>query len=63
VTAEHLELEGYIIDLLAEISRNTSIQITPVTPVADGQYGKMERGAWNGMIKELVDKVCEQPNF
>jgi len=59
VTADSSELEGYIIDLLADLSSNTSIDLTPVTPVADGKYGEMERGVWNGMIKELIDNVRE----
>lgn len=25
--------------------------------VADNQYGNEENGSWNGMIRELIDKV------
>jgi len=53
------ELEGYILDMLAEMEKDPSlvnIQFN-VTPVADGKYGTLKRGRWNGMIKELDDRV------
>ena len=61
MTAHRLDLTGYIIDLLDALANNTEIgvEFRPVTPVADGQYGKRVGGVWNGMIKELIDKVCE----
>jgi len=49
-------LEGYIIDLLDELSDTTDIDFT-VTPVADGHYGALVAGDWNGMIGELVHNV------
>jgi len=51
------ELEGYIIDLLDELSRNTSITFE-VKAVPDGKYGSLkEDGKWSGMIGQLVDNV------
>ena len=50
------QLEGYIIDLLDELSKNTSLDFT-VKAVADGKYGTMEGGRWNGMIGELTRDV------
>ena len=49
--------EGYSIDLLKELSKamNFSYELYEVT---DGQYGRMnEMSEWNGMVKELMDKV------
>jgi len=59
LTALPGEVEGYIIDLLADLSGNASIDLTPVTPVADGKYGERVRGEWDGMIRELIDHVRE----
>ena len=59
MTAAPGQLEGYIIDLLDEVSANASIDFTAV-PVADGKYGSRdEKGDWNGMIAELKHDVCE----
>ena len=59
LTALPGEVEGYIIDLLADLSNNASIELQPIVPVADGQYGRRVGGVWNGMIRELIDNVCE----
>ena len=56
VTSSVDDLEGFIIDLLDELSAATDIDFT-VTPVADGQYGTMVDGRWNGMIGELERHV------
>ena len=52
------DFEGYIIDLLDIVSRNTSIDFT-VKAVADGRYGTLEGGHWNGMIGELKNNVSD----
>ena len=52
-------MEGYIIDMLDELKKNTSIEFTPVTPVPDGKYGSRVGRDWNGMIGELKHNVCE----
>ena len=51
--------EGYCIDLLNELAKKLhftyDIYLSP-----DGLYGaETENGTWNGMIAELVNKVCE----
>jgi len=51
-------LEGYIIDLLDEIEKNTSLVFDPVTPVPDGKFGS-RNGDWDGMIGELKHNVRE----
>jgi len=59
LTAEASELEGYIIDLLADLSNNASIELQPIVPVIDGKYGERIRGEWDGMIRQLIDNVGE----
>jgi len=53
-------LEGYIIDLLDDLSRDTGIDFN-VVPVADGKYGSRDEytGEWNGMIAELRENVSQ----
>ena len=49
--------EGYSIDLLKELSKAMNFSYE-LYEVADGQYGRMnEMSEWNGMVKELMDKV------
>ena len=48
---------GYCIDMLNEIQKidrfEYEIYVTP-----DGKYGDMDKNmVWNGMIRELIDKV------
>ena len=51
--------EGFCVDLLAEVSKilhfNYALKL-----VEDGKYGAPvgSKGEWNGMIRELMDKVC-----
>ena len=51
--------EGYCIDLLNELAK--SLKFTyEIYFVPDGLYGaKTENGTWNGLIGELVNKVCK----
>ena len=51
--------EGYCVDLLNELAR--SLMFTyDIYSVPDGLYGaETEKGTWNGMIGELVNKVCK----
>ena len=49
--------EGYCIDLLKELKNLMSFEYE-LYEVSDGQYGRMnEMSEWNGMVKELMDKV------
>ena len=51
------KLEGFVIDLLDELSSLANFQYT-VKLVPDGNYGaKTETGLWNGMVRELIDEV------
>ncbi|CDQ99213.1 unnamed protein product [Oncorhynchus mykiss] len=51
------ELEGYCIDLLAEIAKRLDFKYT-VHLVKDGKYGQQdESGNWLGMIGEVVRGV------
>jgi len=56
-------LEGYIIDLLGELSRNSTIEFETARPVEDGQYGKLIAGTnnWDGLIGELKNNVSKSP--
>ena len=54
-----ISYHGYCIDLLKELAKTLhftyEIYLSP-----DGEYGaKTENGAWNGMVGELIDKVCK----
>jgi hypothetical protein len=50
--------EGFCIDLLKQIAENVGFEYT-IELVPDGKYGVMnyETGEWNGIVKELMDKV------
>ena len=51
--------EGYCIDLLKELAKKLHFTYD-IYPSPDGLYGaETENGTWNGMIKELINKVCE----
>ena len=55
--------EGYCIDLLNELARNLKFTYE-IYPSPDGLYGaETENGTWNGMIGELVCKVCKYHNL
>lgn len=51
------KLQGFCIDILDEISQKMNFRYE-IYKVADNQYGSEdENGSWNGMIRELIDKV------
>ena len=48
---------GYCIDLIKELQKLMQFQYE-LYEAPDGQYGRMnENTEWNGLVKELVDKV------
>ena len=48
---------GFCIDILDEIASKMNFRYE-IYRVADNQFGSEdENGTWNGMIRELVDKV------
>jgi len=50
--------EGYAIDLVQELSKLKSLKFKyEFQLVGDGKYGSKSNGEWNGMIRELRDKV------
>ena len=52
--------KGYCMDLLDELARILKFSYEIYTS-PDGLYGaETENGSWNGMIGELIRKVCEQ---
>jgi len=52
--------KGYCMDLLDELARILKFSYEVYTS-PDGLYGaETENGSWNGMIGELIRKVCEQ---
>ena len=54
------KLEGFCIDILNEIAQKMNFRYE-IYKVPDNQYGNEdENGTWNGMIRELIDKV--RPN-
>ena len=55
-TTSPRQLEGYIIDLLDELSESVSdVHLHfNVTPVADGKYGDKVGREWNGMMGEIT---------
>ena len=50
--------EGFCIDLLREISQQLGFDYR-IELVPDGAYGypNKEDGEWNGMVKQIMDKV------
>ena len=55
-----ISYEGYCIDLLNELARILKFTFE-IYPSPDGLYGAVtENGTWNGMIAELINKVCGQ---
>ncbi len=48
--------EGYCIDLLDKIAKLCGFNYT-IKLVEDGLYGAYVDGKWNGLVKELIDKV------
>ena len=49
--------EGYCIDLLKRIAEIVKFNYT-IKLVEDGLYGTKVNGKWNGLVKDLIDKVC-----
>ena len=48
---------GYCIDLLEELKNLMNFEYE-LMEAPDGQYGRMnEQAEWNGMVKELMEKV------
>lgn len=50
--------EGYCIDLLKRLSKKLQFNYI-ISEVADGQYGKLNNGSWNGMVRELLDRQAD----
>ena len=52
-----LTYAGYCVDLLNDIQEILGFEYT-IYEAPDGVYGRMDENMnWNGMIKELIDKV------
>ena len=52
-----ISFTGYCIDLLNELARNLHFTYD-IYPSPDGLYGaETKNGTWNGMIRELLNKV------
>jgi Ligated ion channel L-glutamate- and glycine-binding site len=49
--------EGYCADLARMIADQVGFSYI-IRPVADGKYGKKENNTWNGIVGELVRRVC-----
>jgi hypothetical protein len=57
VIEEDGKFKGFCIDILDEIAAKMNFRYE-IYKVADNQYGvDDENGSWNGMIRELMDKV------
>ncbi|KAL1505374.1 hypothetical protein ABEB36_004957 [Hypothenemus hampei] len=51
--------KGYCVDLINEIASTLHFDYT-IEVVADGMFGNMdEKGNWNGIIKDLIDKKAD----
>ncbi|GFY76963.1 glutamate receptor ionotropic, kainate 3 [Trichonephila inaurata madagascariensis] len=51
------QYEGFCVDLLKEMSRILGFRYE-LRLVRDGSYGsRNSRGHWNGMVRELIDRV------
>jgi hypothetical protein len=56
VIEENGKFKGFCIDLLNEIAQKMNFRYE-IYKVADNNYGSEVNGTWNGMIRELIDKV------
>ena len=57
------KLEGFCIDILNEIAHKMNFRYE-IYKVPDNQYGNEDaNGSWNGMIRELMDKVSIRLEF
>lgn len=55
-----IRYEGYCVDLIEEIRKLVGFEYE-IYVAPDNKFGNMdENGQWNGMIKELIEKVREQ---
>lgn len=56
--SQGVRLEGFCIDLLKTISDMVGFEYN-LSLVPDGKYGvyNYKTGEWNGMVKQLIDKV------
>lgn len=53
-----VEFYGYCVDLIKDIQAIMGFEYE-LYEVPDGKYGNMDsKMNWNGMIKELMEKVC-----
>ena len=51
---------GYCIELIEELQKLMQLKYE-LYEAPDGQYGRMDENTeWNGLVKELVDKVIKQ---
>lgn len=59
-SAKHLSgnerFEGFCVDMLAEISKMVGFSYK-IHLVPDMTYGLPDNGVWNGMVRELLEKV------
>jgi len=51
--------EGFCIDLLKSVADMTGFDYK-IALVPDGKYGvyNFDTGEWNGIVRQLIDKVC-----
>ena len=48
--------EGFCVDLLREMASIVGFEYK-IVPVKDGLYGMINDGEWNGIVRELIDRV------
>ena len=54
---QSVRYDGYVVDLLDRICQMLGLKYD-LSPVEDGEYGQQGiDGTWNGMIRELLEKV------
>jgi len=56
---ERVEFEGFCVDMLHEIASIVDFRYV-IRVVPDGKYGapdKHKHNEWNGMVRQLIDKV------
>ncbi|KAK3931587.1 Glutamate receptor ionotropic, kainate 2 [Frankliniella fusca] len=51
-------LRGYSLDLISAIAEDIGFKFEFYL-VADGQYGSLKNGQWNGIIKDLLDRKAD----
>lgn len=58
IVNENNTYSGYCVDLIDALAISLNFTYEIQIP-EDRRYGSIENGAWNGLMKELLEEVCQ----